>query len=296
MNRIIIINKPIGFTSQDVVSKTKKILNEKKAGHIGTLDPLAEGVLPVLLGDCTKLSKYLIEHDKTYIATVCLGKKTETGDSEGKIIEEKNISEEDFNEENVKLVLKSFLGKQFQVPPMYSSIKVNGKKLYEYARKGEKIEVPKREIEIFDIKLMYINFETNEITFEVSCSKGTYIRVLCENIAEKLNTVGYMTSLKRTVVGKFSLENSVTFEELEKGKENKEFIDKYFIKTEKIFEDEYKKINLNKRKEELFLNGVMLTFELEDGLYNVYNFEHKYLGLGLVKNKLLKRDVIIDSE
>ena len=296
MNRIIIINKPIGFTSQDVVSKTKKILNEKKAGHIGTLDPLAEGVLPVLLGDCTKLSKYLIEHDKTYIATVCLGKKTETGDSEGKIIEEKNISEEDFNEENVKLVLKSFLGKQFQVPPMYSSIKVNGKKLYEYARKGEKIEVPKREIEIFDIKLMYINFETNEITFEVSCSKGTYIRVLCENIAEKLNTVGYMTSLKRTVVGKFSLENSVTFEELEKGKENKEFIDKYFIKTEKIFEDEYKKINLNKRKEELFLNGVMLTFELEDGLYNVYNFENKYLGLGLVKNKLLKRDVIIDSE
>ena len=296
MNRIIIINKPIGFTSQDVVSKTKKILNEKKAGHIGTLDPLAEGVLPVLLGDCTKLSKYLIEHDKTYIATVCLGKKTETGDSEGKIIEEKNISEEDFNEENVKLVLKSFLGKQFQVPPMYSSIKVNGKKLYEYARKGEKIEVPKREIEIFDIKLMYINFETNEITFEVSCSKGTYIRVLCENIAEKLNTVGYMISLKRTVVGKFSLENSVTFEELEKGKENKEFIDKYFIKTEKIFEDEYKKINLNKRKEELFLNGVMLTFELEDGLYNIYNFENKYLGLGLVKNKLLKRDVIIDSE
>ena len=296
MNRIIIINKPIGFTSQDVVSKTKKILNEKKAGHIGTLDPLAEGVLPVLLGDCTKLSKYLIEHDKTYIATVCLGKKTETGDSEGKIIEEKNISEEDFNEENVKLVLKSFLGKQFQVPPMYSSIKVNGKKLYEYARKGEKVEVPKREIEIYDVKLMYINFETNEITFEVSCSKGTYIRVLCENIAEKLNTVGYMTSLKRTVVGKFSLENSVTFEELEKGKENKEFIDKYFIKTEKIFEDEYKKINLNKRKEELFLNGVMLTFELEDGLYNVYNFENKYLGLGLVKNKLLKRDVIIDSE
>lgn len=296
MNRIIIINKPIGFTSQDVVSKTKKILNEKKAGHIGTLDPLAEGVLPVLLGDCTKLSKYLIEHNKTYIATVCLGKKTETGDSEGKIIEEKNISEEDFNEENVKLVLKSFLGKQFQVPPMYSSIKVNGKKLYEYARKGEKVEVPKREIEIFDIKLMYINFETNEITFEVSCSKGTYIRVLCENVAEKLNTVGYMTSLKRTVVGKFSLENSVTFEELEIGKENEEFIDKYFIKSEKIFEDEYKKINLNKRKEELFLNGVMLTFELEDGLYNIYNFENKYLGLGLVKNKLLKRDVIIENE
>ena len=296
MNRIIIINKPIGFTSQDVVSKTKKILNEKKAGHIGTLDPLAEGVLPVLLGDCTKLSKYLIEHDKTYIATVYLGKKTETGDSEGKVIEEKDISKEDFNEENIKKVLNSFLGKQFQVPPMYSSIKVNGKKLYEYARKGEKVEVPEREIEIFDINLVCINFEKNEITFEVSCSKGTYIRVLCENIAERLNTVGYMTSLKRTLVSNFSLEDSVTFEELENGKENQEFINKYFIKTEKIFENQYKKINLNKRKEELFLNGVMLTFELEDGLYNIYNFENKYLGLGIVKNNLLKRDVIIDND
>ncbi len=214
MNRIIIINKPIGFTSQDVVSKTKKILNEKKAGHIGTLDPLAEGVLPVLLGDCTKLSKYLIEHDKTYIATVCLGKKTETGDSEGKVIEEKDVTKEYFNEENIKKVLNSFLGKQFQVPPMYSSIKVNGKKLYEYARKGEKVEVPEREIEIFDINLVCINFEKNEITFEVSCSKGTYIRVLCENIAERLNTVGYMTSLKRTLVSNFSLEDAVTFEEL----------------------------------------------------------------------------------
>ena len=296
MNRIIIINKPIGFTSQDVVSKTKKILNEKKAGHIGTLDPLAEGVLPVLLGDCTKLSKYLIEHDKTYKATVYLGKKTETGDSEGKVIEEKDVSKEYFNEENIKKVLNSFLGKQLQIPPMYSSIKVNGKKLYEYARKGEKVEVPEREIEIFDINLVCVNFEKNEITFEVSCSKGTYIRVLCENIAERLNTVGYMTSLKRTLVSNFSLEDSVTFEELENGKENQEFIDKYFIKTEKIFENQYKKINLNKRKEELFLNGVMLTFELEDGLYNIYNFENKYLGLGIVKNNLLKRDVIIDND
>lgn len=292
MNRILVINKPKGFTSQDVVSKTKKILNEKKAGHIGTLDPLAEGVLPVLLGDCTKLSKYLMEHNKTYIATLCLGKKTDTGDSEGKVIEEKSVFENCFNEENVKNIFKSFLGKQMQIPPMYSSVKINGKKLYEYARKGEKVEVPAREIEIFGIKLLEIKLETQEIVFEVNCSKGTYIRVLCEDIAKRMNTVGYMSALKRTVVGSFKIEDSVNFEQLEKNKENSDFINKYFLKTEELFKS-YSKINLNKRKEELFLNGVLLTFNLEDGLYNIYNSENKYLGLGIVKNNLLKRDIIL---
>lgn len=292
MNRIIIINKPKGFTSQDVVSKTKKILNEKKAGHIGTLDPLAEGVLPVLLGDCTKLSKYLVEHNKTYIATLCLGKRTETGDSEGTVVEEKSVLEKCFNNENTKTILKSFLGKQNQIPPMYSSVKINGKKLYEYARKGEKVEVPSREIEIFKINLLEIKLETKEIVFEVSCSKGTYIRTLCEDIAKKMNTVGYMSNLKRTVVGAFKIEDSVTFEQLEKNKENIDFINKYFLKAEELFKN-YDKINLNKRKEELFLNGVLLTFNLEDGLYNIYNSENRYLGLGVVKNNLLKRDVIL---
>ena len=127
MNGIIIVNKPQGFTSQDVVSKIKKILNEKKAGHTGTLDPLATGVLPVLLGNSTKLSKYLVEHDKIYVAKIRLGEKTETGDSEGKIIEEKNVPE--LSVSKVENVLNSFLGKQMQLPPMYSAIKVNGKKL-----------------------------------------------------------------------------------------------------------------------------------------------------------------------
>jgi len=178
---------------------------------------------------------------------------------------------------------------------MYLSIKINSKNLYEYSRKGEIIEVPAREIEIFDIKLVKIKFETKEIVFEVSCSKGTYIRVLCEDIAKKLNTVGYMSGLKRTVVGKFNLEKAVTFEELEKNKEDSKFIDKYFIKMEELFGNEYKKINLNKRKEELFLNGVMLTFNLEDGIYNIYNSENEYLGLGIVKDNLLKRDVILNN-
>lgn len=185
MDGILIVNKPKNFTSQDVVSKVKKILNEKKAGHTGTLDPLATGVLPVLLGKSTKLSKYLIEHDKVYVAKIKLGQKTDTGDAEGIVIEEKNVPE--ISVEKAKKILDSFLGKGQQIPPMYSAIKINGKKLYEYARNGENVEVPPRNIEIYSINLLKI--KDTEMEFEVSCSKGTYIRTLCEDIAKALGTV-----------------------------------------------------------------------------------------------------------
>lgn len=279
MNGIIIVNKPQGFTSQDVVSKIKKILNEKKAGHTGTLDPLATGVLPVLLGNSTKLSKYLIEHDKTYVAKIHLGQKTETGDNEGKVIEEKGVLE--LSVSKVEDILNSFLGKQKQLPPMYSAIKVNGKKLYEYARNGETADIPEREIEVYSISL--ISFVNNEIEFEAKVSKGTYIRTLCEDIAKALGTVGFMTKLQRTVVDRFKIEDSYTFEQIEKGE--------YKLWTmEEIFKD-LPKLNLNSRKKELFLNGVMLTFEVDEGIYNIYS-EGKYIGLGIVRNSLLKRDIV----
>ncbi len=279
MNGIIIVNKPQGFTSQDVVSKIKKILNEKKAGHTGTLDPLATGVLPVLLGNSTKLSKYLVEHDKIYVAKIRLGEKTETGDSEGKIIEEKNVPE--LSVSKVENVLNSFLGKQMQLPPMYSAIKVNGKKLYEYARNGQTADIPEREIEVYSISL--ISFENNEIEFEVKVSKGTYIRTLCEDIAKALGTVGFMAKLQRTIVDRFKIEDSYTFEQIEKGN--------YKLWTmEEIFK-ELPKLELNDRKRELFLNGVMLTFEVEEGVYNIYS-SGKYIGLGTVRNNLLKRDIV----
>lgn len=286
MQGILIINKPKDFTSQDVVSKVKKILNIKKAGHTGTLDPMATGVLPILLGEYTKLSKYLIEHDKTYVAKIKLGEKKDTGDSEGKTIKSLEVKKECLDEKNVSNVLKHFLGKQKQTPPMHSAIKVNGKKLYEYAREGKTIEIPEREIEVYNINLINIDKENNEIEFEVSCSKGTYIRVLCENIAEKLETCGYMKLLVRTRVDKFYIEDSITFEDLEKNG-----AEKYLINMEKVFK-EFPKIDLNKRKKELFLNGVMLTFNQKDGIYNIYS-ENKYLGTGIIKNELLKRDVII---
>lgn len=289
MNGILIINKPQGFTSQDVVSKVKKILNIKKAGHTGTLDPMAVGVLPVLLNDYTKLSKYLIEHDKTYIAEITLGKKTDTGDSEGNIIDIDESLNKNLNIEYIEKILNSFLGKQSQIPPMYSAIKINGKKLYEYAREGKQIEVPAREIEIYGIKLLSIDNENSKIKFEVKCSKGTYIRVLCENIAQRLGTIGYMSYLKRTEVDIFKIENAITFEMLE---ENKENIEKYLIKMEELFNN-FPRINLNARKKELFLNGVNLTYMLDDGIYNIYS-ENFYIGTGTLKNNLLKRDIVFN--
>ena len=183
MDGLLIINKPKGYTSHDVVNVLRKSLNTRKIGHTGTLDPNATGVLPILIGTATKISKYLIEHDKTYIATIKLGEKTDTGDSEG------NVTQQDLNFPNisceqVKEVLKTFVGKQKQVPPVYSAIKINGKKAYEYARQGQDVELIPRDIEIYNIEL--IKLEEKEITFKASCSKGTYIRVLCEDIAEKL--------------------------------------------------------------------------------------------------------------
>lgn len=282
MDGIIVINKPKNCTSHDVVRKAKKILNEK-VGHTGTLDPNATGVLPLLVGKGTQISKYLINHDKTYEAVLKLGEKTDTADVKGQVIETKEVQPSSLEKENVEKVLKSLIGKQEQTPPIYSAIKVNGKKLYEYARSGENIEIVPRTIEIYDLEL--IKIENQEITYKVHCSKGTYIRTLCEQIAEKLETVGYMKELKRTQVGEFKIENSVTIEELE----NNAY--KHFVTIEKYFEN-CEKINLNAKKLQLFLNGVQLTYDLEDGIYTIYSDE-KFIGIGTIKNKLLKRDIIL---
>ena len=199
-NGILIVNKPVNKTSFDMVYSIRKEYHLKKVGHIGTLDPMAEGVLPILLGKATKLSDYLMEHDKEYIATLAFGEKRDTLDSEGKVIDKKEIDYSTLNKENIINVLNSFLGKTMQIPPMYSAIKVNGKKLYELARKGETIEREPREINVYSISLLNLN--DDNIVFKVNCSKGTYIRVLCEDIAKKLNNYGYMSHLKRTRVRK----------------------------------------------------------------------------------------------
>ena len=288
MNGIIIINKPKGCTSHDIVYKIKKIFNEK-VGHTGTLDPMAEGVLPVLIGKGTLVSKYLINHDKKYIVKLQLGIKTDTADSEGKIIEECAVNNQLLNKENIEKVLKNFIGKQEQMPPIYSAIKVNGKKLYEYARKGQEVELKPRQIEIYDIKLIQYSVEEKQIEFEVFCGKGTYIRSLCEDIAKKFETVGYMKDLRRIQVGDFKIEDSITVEELEK---NINSIDSKIIPIEKLFKQN-STITLENRKLQLFLNGVKLTQKYNDGIYKIYNVNKEFIGIGVIKKQLLKRDIIV---
>lgn len=289
MDGLIIINKEKGISSFGVVSRVRKLFNTKKVGHCGTLDPEAMGVLPIMIGNATKVSKYLVEHDKEYCATVKFGVKTDTADEEGNV-----LKTDDFRlkkEDKIKYVelLKSFYGKQEQLPPMYSAIKVNGKKLYEYARNGEEIQRNARRIEIYSIRLESLNFEENEMTFYVSCSKGTYIRTLCEDIAEKFGTIGYMKRLIRTRVDSFDIDHSVKLDELENEVEREKFV----ISLEEVFKDK-EKIVLNNRKSELFFNGVKLTFNVPDGVYRIYNQE-SFLGLGVVSDALLKRDVVVDK-
>ncbi len=297
MDGIIVINKPKGCTSHDIVYKVKKITGEK-VGHTGTLDPNATGVLPLLIGKGTKLSKYLINHDKVYEVTLKLGQKTDTADSEGIIVESKKVDNSLLEEKNIIRTLNSFIGKQFQVPPMYSAIKVNGKKLYEYARKGESISIKPREIEIYDIQLLHINKELLEIEYRVSCSKGTYIRSLCEDIAEKLDTVGFMQELKRVQVGEFNITECITVDEIEKdAKENIErkenlFLQKKLIPIENIFKDK-PSLKLNNHEMKSFLNGVKLNVNQPDGVCKIYDENNRFIGIGVIENKILKRDIIL---
>ncbi len=306
MDGIIIINKPKEYTSHDVVAKVKKICKEK-VGHTGTLDPMATGVLPLLIGEGTKLSEYITNHDKIYIATIKLGIKTDTLDSEGKIIEKQEVDFKKISTENVNKVLKTFLGKQKQTPPMYSAIKIKGKKLYQYAREGKKVEVPEREIEIYEIELLKI--ENDEILFKVHCSKGTYIRSLCEDVAIKLGTIGYMKELERVKVGEYEINQAVTLKEIEEngqsikknqniGNEqnlesnaNIEFLKKHIITIQEFF-SKYTTICLEENKLKLFLNGVNLSTNKPDGTYQIQIKNGKWLGVGVVKNKLLKRKII----
>lgn len=292
MDGILIINKPKGRTSHDIVAKVKKIVNDK-VGHTGTLDPNATGVLPLLIGKGTLCSQYLIEHDKIYEATIKLGIKTDTADIEGKIIEEREVLLKTLEEQNIKKVLKEFLGKQEQIPPIYSAIKVNGKKLYEYARHGQDVQIKPRKIEIYQCELKQIKKEQKEIKFIVHCSKGTYIRSLCENIAEKLGTIGYMKELNRIRVGKFDIKQSITIEELEEKISDKIYVKEHFISIEEIFANK-KSITIPENRIKHFINGVKLSYNLEDDIYKIYDKNKKFIGIGSIKNNLLKREIILN--
>lgn len=288
INGIIVINKPKEYTSHDVVAKVKKILNIKKVGHTGTLDPNATGVLPLLLNTGTKLSKYLIEHDKEYEVTLELGIKTDTADIEGNVIKKEEVNWKKLND--IEETLNTFLGEQTQIPPIYSAIKVNGKKLYEYARSGQNINIEPRNIQIYEIELQKIDKQKNEINFRVHCSKGTYIRSLCEDIAQKLGTIGYMKELTRAKVGNFTINEAVKIEEIENNKE--QIIKEKLISIEKFFESK-ESIKLNKKQLDKFLNGVKIRIDKQENICRIYNENNEFIGIGTIEKNFLKRDIIL---
>lgn len=214
MNGILLVNKESGITSRDVVNKVCKIFNTKKVGHTGTLDPLASGVLVLCMGSATKVVEILTSNDKEYEAEMLLGISTDTYDITGKVLKEEEVF---VSEEQIKTALNSMIGTYEQEVPIYSAVKINGKKLYDYARNNEEINLPSRSVTIKNISLLNISDNNRRITFKVQVSKGTYIRSLICDIAKKLNTVGTMTKLTRTRQGNFSLDECYTLTQIEQG-------------------------------------------------------------------------------
>lgn len=213
---VILVDKPKGMTSQQVVSKVKYLFkspihDSKKAGHTGTLDPMATGLLPICLGEATKFSHYQLDADKSYQATILLGSQTDTGDADGQVVAQSAIPA--FDDASLATIAQQFLGPQQQIPPMYSALKKDGKKLYEYARAGIEIDRPPRDIIIKAIELHAI--DDIQICLTVTCTKGTYVRVLAEDIAKTLGTLGHLTALRRTQVGNFSIDDSIALSALE---------------------------------------------------------------------------------
>ncbi len=282
MNGIINVYKPQGMSSNSAVILIKKLLGIKKVGHTGTLDPLACGVLPICIGNATKISDYLMNKTKGYRVKLRFGIFTDTYDCEGKIIkEDPNVS---LNEDEVINILKSFVGEQLQVPPKYSALKVNGVRAYELARSGEDVKLEPRKINIYFIE--DISFKDNECSFYVECSKGTYIRSLCVDIGEKLNTFATMTFLERTKSGQFTKDTSINVKDLTKDK-----IEKSIIKIDEVLNlpklsiDDPNIIKLLRNgvcvKNPRYIRGISL------GEYLLYN-DFELIGISLRKGDYLK--------
>lgn len=285
MNGVIVINKPWGRTSHDMVNFIRKVTGIKKVGHTGTLDPAATGVLPICIGKATKAADMLTASDKSYRAELLLGMTTDTLDAEGEI-----LSEQPFDyvtKEMLENVIKTFIGEIYQVPPMFSAIKKDGKKLYELAREGKTVEREKRLIHIERIELLNFNKETGIAVIDVDCSKGTYIRTLCEDIGISLGCGAYMNKLTRTKSGRFSINESYTVDEIS------EFVkagvlNQKLISVSELF-DNYEKITLSEKQTELIKNGVRVRVKgLTHGeTYRVFSPHGEFLSLSYCDNDVL---------
>lgn len=279
MNGIVIVDKPSGKTSHDIVARMRKIFGTRRVGHTGTLDPLATGVLPICIGNATKASDMLTESDKHYEAVFELGKRTDTLDILGTVLEENMVTVTD---DAVRCAVSEFVGRQKQVPPMYSAIKKDGKKLYELAREGIEIEREARDIEIFSIDILDISLPYVRIS--VHCSKGTYIRSLCDDIGTKLGCGAVMTELRRTEAAGFKIDEAFTPDELEKT-ENLESILK---PTDELFSS-LAAIYLNEKQEKSIVNGVRMTWRNgnEGERYRLYGSDGRFLCISQIKDMQL---------
>jgi tRNA pseudouridine55 synthase len=273
MDGFLLLDKEKGISSNQLVQKVKKSLSIKKVGHLGTLDPMATGLMILAINRATKFSSYFLESDKSYDASIQLGSSTDTDDAMGNIISSSDIIP---NEKDINKSLASFIGQSMQTAPFFSALKHKGKPLYKYAREGEFISKPPREINIFSIK--NIICEHNKCSFIVHCSKGTYIRSIARDLGDKLNSGGHLSALRRLSQGIFNIKNAMTIENIELNK---------LITIEEAF-SELSEIQLDSNQTKFFMNGVKIEeINLEDDTYKIYDSSKKFLGLGMVSNSVL---------
>jgi len=284
---IILLDKRLGVSSNKALQEVRRLFNANKGGHTGSLDPLATGLLPLCFGEATKVSAMMLDDNKRYQAVVKLGVMTDTGDAEGQVIEEKPVPK--LSKEIIEECLSNFMGEIDQVPPMYSALKHNGKKLYELAREGKVIERKARRITIFELKLL--DFTEDSLTLDVFCSKGTYIRSLAEDIGYKLGCGGTITGLRRTQSGQFKIEDALTIEQCQ-SMSLEELTASMLAVDEPL--QEIPKIQLSSRQTTLINHGQQIDFqcEYEQGSVRMYS-EQLFLGLGemLLNGKLVPKKI-----
>ena len=289
MNGVLVINKPMDFTSFDVVAIMRRVTGERKIGHLGTLDPNATGVLPLVLGNATKAQDLVVNHDKEYVATFRLGVKTNTLDIWGEVIKEEKTS---FSKEDILKILPRFTGEIQQIPPMYSAVKVDGKRLYDLARDGKEVERKARPVTVYELSLTDFDEESQQGTLKIKCSKGTYVRTLIDDIGDTLGSFGVMTSLVRTNACGYSIDDAIS---LEKARELTDFKD-YIKDTESLFMT-YGYVKVTSPQAKRFQNGGALDknrtylakLNPPDGtILRVKDDQNKFLGLGIIKGEELK--------
>lgn len=284
-NGILNIDKPQGITSHDVVAVLRKIFPKTKIGHTGTLDPLATGVLPICIGEATKLSEQLTCEDKKYTTKMLLGVETDTYDVTGKIMFASIVNKDEIY---IKERIKRFIGKQLQTPPIYSAIRVEGKRAYSYAREGKEVELKQREIDIRSIDNISVDLAKREVTFDVACTKGTYIRSLVHDIGKKIGCGAIMTELRRTKTGNFDIEDGIKLYDFLK-LDYDAMLEK-IVSIEQYYENS-KKVILSSDEYTKFLNGIKFEIDTQEKIVRVYS-ENRFRGLGIVENKELKRYII----